>query len=135
GAGTTSFSYDALKRVTQKTRSDGVTRNFAYDALDALTLYTDADGAARRYTRDANGAVIGVSDALGGIASFTRSGNDLITGMIDTSGQSIRLGYDKLQRLASIQLQDASTLAFGYDAAGNRASFTDGEGNVWRREF
>jgi RHS repeat-associated protein len=135
GAGTASFTYDSVKRITQKTRTNGVTRNFAYDALNGLTLYTDADGAASHFTRDANGFALSTTDALGGTNSTTRTGNDLVTGITDAAGHSVQIGYDKLQRMATLGLQDGSALAFGHDAAGNVASFTDGEGKVWHRGY
>lgn len=107
----TTYTYDRRGRIETKRNAKGQTVRYTYDALDRLTRKTMPEDDVR-YTWD-------------------RIGNLLTATDIDSS---IGFEYDAANRLVKastgITVGFASTVAYAYDAAGNRVSMTDPTGGV-----
>ena len=63
--GLTTYSYDALNRLTSMTNNKGQTTTFSYDALGRRTSMTHANGVVTNYTYDAASQLLSLSHQLG----------------------------------------------------------------------
>ncbi len=110
---------DPLGNVTQRT----------YDANGLLTKVTDAAGRTRAFAYDERGNRISDTDQLGFTTRFayTSDFNKLAT-LVDAKGNMTRYGYEPDNDLASITYADNSSERWGYDALGNRLSWTNRRG-------
>ncbi len=107
---TTRYQYDARLLKTQETASNGAVTQYVYDPLGRLAMQTDALG---------NGT-------LWGYDQF-----DEVTQMVypDSTPQVPRVAtyaYDGFGKLQSQGGTGQYPVTYGYDAAGNRVSLTDG---------
>ena len=77
--GLTTYSYDALNRLTSMTNNKGQTTTFSYDALGRKTSMTHANGVVTNYTYDVASQLLSLSHQLGAstIDSFTYSYNKM----------------------------------------------------------
>jgi YD repeat-containing protein len=118
GAGSQSFSYDALHRVTGSSLSGGPTQSYAYDANSNRTSWDDGSttttydynatdeltaqhttGSDRYYTYDTYGNLTSSAVVLGGTTAYT---------------------YDEANHLASITPPAGSASSFSVDALGRQ---------------
>jgi len=123
--GTTSYTYDALNRLSSLTNPDGKIVTFGYDALGRRTRLTYPNGTETTYAYDAASQLTQVlhrkiadSTAL----AFNNYGYDLAgnrTSMQDLTGNH-GYGYDDLHRLTSASHPSLPNETFAYDAVGNR---------------
>jgi RHS repeat-associated protein len=107
GLGSTTYTYDAISRITSITDGKGQKRSVFYDALDRPTKYEfrNAAGALVRthtYSYDANGNVLS---------------------RVDGSG-TYNYAYDKLNRLIEESRPGHPTTLYAYDGASNLTSLT-----------
>ena len=98
GLQSTSYTLDALRRITAIHNPDSATATLNYNALGAITQVTDFKGVATQYTRDAQGNATGErSPDIGSRQnSFDAGGN--LTATTDALGQTIRITRDTLSR-------------------------------------
>ena len=143
------FTYNAAGQRTQSVDQDGFTVNYAYDGLDRLSELTDGSGnSIAQYTYNnldqlaekqiGNGTVTTYAyDPAGNLlsevnyanvnqttvnSSYTYTYNDLNeeTSVTDAAGNVTTYGYDATGQLTSVTLPGGSTIAYLYNAAGDR---------------
>ena len=111
---TTTYSYNVRDQLTQISQA-GQIRSFAYDPHGRLQTRTTPEQGATSYTYFANDMVQTITDARGATTTFNYNNRDLVTG----------ISYGVPSGVAA-----TPNVTFGYDAAGNRTSMTDGLGSV-----
>ena len=144
----TTYTYDALDRLTSKTYSDGSTPTvtYSYDqggaaalALGRRTQMTDGSGS-ETYTYDTDGRITKLTKVVG-TASYAISYQYNVAGEITQitypSGRAIQQNYDPVGELCEVapptgaQCGSSSTPyanAYAYNAAGQLTSFSYGNG-------
>jgi len=153
------YEYDALNNLTALIYPDGSVVRYGYDVDGRLVSVADASGATT-YTYNAAGQLAGRSlpngvttnytyddaNRLTGIIHVDRAGKTLLayeysldpasnrTQVIETTGEGERLvtryTYDSLHRLTGVTYPDGRTVAYTYDAFGNRLTMTTPEGKT-----
>ena len=111
---TTTYSLNARDQLTTINQA-GLTRTFAYDGHGRLQSRTTPEQGTTTYTYFGNDEVQTVTDARGATTTFAYNNRDLVT--------SITFGVPG-------GVAATPNVTFGYDAAGNRTSMTDGLGSV-----
>ncbi len=116
--GARKFTYDAWARPLTATDGRGNTTTYSYDAVGRLTGTSFSDGSpAVAYTYNANGQVLTRVDGSG----TTTYGYDLmgrLTSRVNTAGGgTISYGYDKASNLASTT-DTRGTTTYTYDDSG-----------------
>jgi RHS repeat-associated protein len=125
--GLTTYSYDALNRLTSMTNNKGQTTTFSYDALGRRTTMTHANGVVTNYTYDAASQLLSIAHQLGATTlnsfsySYDKAGNR--NSKADNNGTA-NYTYDALNRLIQVinPLPSNPLESFNYDAVGNRIS-------------
>ena len=107
GGRTTSFSYDALKRLVQTTNPEGGTTEFDYDAAGNLINLIDPNNNSTTFAYDFNNRMV----------SKTYPG-----------GQSVTFGYDDGGWLIARTNARGSTITYTYDANHNLTAKTYSDG-------
>lgn len=125
GGNTRSFTYDAGGRILDATWADGTNLAFAYDAEGNLTGYTNRRGDGVSYTYDARGRLLSESDSSAGPTSYGYDAQGRLASATNDQGTTTLL-YDSADRITEIHYPTGKALFYTYDAAGNRASISDG---------
>jgi len=130
-------TYDALNRLTQQiqTLPNGysATIGYAYDAAGNRTSMTTPWGSFS-YQYDANNRLTKITNPQNKIFTFSYDAAGRRTQMMQPNGITTVYSYDNANRITSIvatRNSDSavvSSVAYTYDAAGNRTSMTDWEG-------
>ena len=116
GNPSTAYSYNADKQLTQVTRPDGQTVSLAYDNAGRLSTQT-TPGGAYSYAYNSVGKLSGVTAPDGGALAYSYSGSLLSqTSWSGAIAGSVSRTYDNDFRLASISLNGADPISYGYDA-------------------
>ena len=111
---TTTYSYNVRNQLTQINQA-GQLRSFAYDGHGRLQTRTTPEQGVTSYSYFGNDAVQTITDARGATTTFGYNSRDLVT--------SINFGVPA-------GVAATPNVSFGYDAAGNRTTMTDGLGSV-----
>jgi len=115
----TSYTYDgASTRIASVTQTDGTQLHFTYVRVGAdykIQTVTDALGATTRFDYDIAGGGTTVTDPLGARSVYH----------YDAEGQLVQVR----QGVTDANAAGLSQVSYAYDAAGNLALLTDGEGN------
>jgi len=128
----TSFTYDALGRVTQTTFPSTLTESYTYDAVSNLTSKTDRKGQAISYSYDELDRLTSKGYPDSTSVAYTYDAASRLTNVSDPTG-TYQFSFDNMGRLTgtttdySFLTSRSFTNAYAYDAASNRASFTDPE--------
>ena len=136
--GLTTYSYDALNRLTSMTNNKGQTTTFSYDALGRRTSMTHANGVVTNYTYDAASQLLSLSHQLGAttIDSFGYSYDNVGNrkSKADNNGTA-NYTYDTLNRLVqAINPLPANPLEnYAYDAVGNRTNSNQNGASVFNQ--
>jgi len=137
---TTTYTYDALDRVTQIAYADGARVSYGYDA-DNLTSLTDNTGTTGfgydRLNRPVSktlpgGGPLGYAyDGVGNLTSFTDGGGtvtyaynavNLLQTLTEPGGPQTTFTYDKMYRRTGTAYPNGVTMAQTYDGAGRLTS-------------
>ncbi len=128
-AHTLSYTHDALGRITRITDHLGGHVDYVYDAAGRQTQSIDALGQASLTTFDAAGRVLTSVNPLGHTTTSSYDAAGRLTGIALPTGQSIALTYDNADQLTALNATNpALSIAFLYDAAGQRTQMTDASG-------
>ena len=123
--GLTTYTYDALNRLTSITNPSGQTTTFIYDTLSRRTSMTHDNGVVTTYTYDVASQLLSLVHQLGAttINSFTYTYDDVgnRTSKMDNNGTA-DYTYDALNRLVEAMnpLPSNPLESFTYDDVGNR---------------
>jgi RHS repeat-associated protein len=118
----TAFAYDTHNRVQTVTYPGGASESFTYDTAGRLATKTDRKGIVTTYSYDDLGRLTGktYSDGTTPPVSYTYD----TAGRLQTAANgtdTLTWAYDLAGQLTSEQsARNASTVAYTYDAAGNR---------------
>ena len=136
--GLTTYSYDALNRLTSMTNNKGQTTTFSYDALGRRTSMTHANGVVTNYTYDAASQLLSLSHQLGATTidsfSYTYDNVGNRKSKADNNGTA-NYTYDALNRLVqAINPLPANPLEnYAYDAVGNRTNSNQNGASVFNQ--
>lgn len=126
GMGTTTWSYDALNRVTAVTDPFGDTVSYAYDAVGNRTTLTYPDTKSVAYVYDPANRLIQVTDWSAAATDYTYDAADRMTGVALPNGVDSTYSYNAAGWLTSIDhsvgLESLSSFQYTYDPVGNRVS-------------
>jgi RHS repeat-associated protein len=145
------YTYDALNRVTSETNALGIVTSYAYDAVGNRTTVIDGNGSTINYsydelnqltavdypgdsadvsfTYDASGQRTQMQDA-NGITDWTYDGLGRATSITDVFDQTVSYGYDALGNRTSLSYPDGKTVSYAYDAGNRLTSVTDWQSQV-----
>ncbi len=144
----TTYAYDDFRRMQSQTSPVGGTTTYSYDAAGNLSSSTDANTATTTRTYDAANWILSASSVRSGFTTenvnwgyddsvSTHYGKGRLASMTDPSGSTIytyeRRGLVK-HEAKTIDL-NTYTLAYGYDANGNRSSITYPSGRIVNYTF
>jgi RHS repeat-associated protein len=134
GVVTVDYTYDALDRITGVTAA-AKTISYTYDAAGRRATMTDPDGNVTSYSYDSAGRLLSVSDPFAGVVGYLYGVTGKLSQLDRSNGVYSTYGYDAVDRLQSVThhapggaVLDGYT--YTYDAAGNRTSVTDNNGDV-----
>jgi len=116
---TTIYSYNALDQVTQINKA-GQIRTLEYDGHGRLWRLTTPEQGTTTYSYYGDDTLNTTTDARGAKTIYSYNPRHLLSG----------LTYDLSNVIAGQNVQPTSNATFGYDAAGNRTSMTDGLGSM-----
>jgi len=126
----TSWTYDALGRVSQTTAPDGGVVRHGYSGLvqtDTLPTGPFASPATEVFTttRNARGQTVSVVDAIGNRTSYSYFPFGSLASVTDQAGNSVAYSYDPLGRLNGVIDPDAGPRFASYFSTGELASVTE----------
>ncbi|MFL6230732.1 MAG: DUF6765 family protein [Pyrinomonadaceae bacterium] len=116
------YSYDAAGRLTGATRA-GASLSLAYDAVGNLSRRTDYSGATTAYSYDERDRLVRISYPDATAATYEYDALSRLSAATNRQG-TVRFAYDSLSRVASTTDVSGQTLAYTYDASGNRTSLS-----------
>lgn len=113
------FSYDALGRKLSQTRA-GTTMSYEYDEVGNLKKRTDHNAQVTDYTYDALNRLTQIDYA--GSSNYGTYRYDELSRLTSARNQNgtVTIGYTNRGRVNSTTDVHGNTVAYGYDAAGNR---------------
>jgi len=125
--GLTTYTYDALNRLTSLTNNKGQVTSFSYDALGRRTSMTHANGVVTSYQYDAASQLTRLAHQLGAatINNFDYAYDRVGNRTSKTSSQGVHdYTYDTLNRLTQAvnPLPTNPLESFTYDPVGNRTN-------------
>ncbi len=125
--GLTTYTYDALNRLTSITNNKGQVTSFTYDALGRRTSTTHANGVVTSYTYDAASQLLTLGHQLGAttINSFDYTYDKVGNRKTKTSRDGLHdYTYDVLNRVTQAvnPLPTNPLETFNYDPVGNRTN-------------
>lgn len=126
------YAYDGAGRLARVIDRAGGTWRYAYDGVSQhLTSITDPDGRPRvTNTYDAQGRVVQQRDGLGALTIMSYASGQ--TTLTDPRGHTTTYTFDSRMRVLSQSDPVGTatyTIAYAYDASGNRTSVTDRNSN------
>lgn len=127
----TQYAYDAVGNLCQRTDTEGQVTGYGYDAAnqpaEIITAAANSDPSSCAFSAtDSSQVWTYTYDAAGNrIEDVTPIGN----ATEDPDDGTITYAHDELDRLTGISYSDETpSVAFAYDANGNRVAMTDGAG-------
>ena len=136
---TSTFTFDKLNRLTNETDPLGKSLTYAYDDAGRLASTKDRQGRQRAFGFDAanqktSEAWYAAGGALVQTQMFGYDDAGYLVSANDPDG-NYTIGRDALNRASAVATPGGVTLAFGFDAAGNRTSVSDSTGGVQTSTF
>lgn len=125
------FAYDALGRRSALIDANGGMTTFAYDAAGRFVAQTDPNNHTTTFAYDNAGRRTSQTDALNRTQTWSYDALGRLTMRALPTGQAITFAYDTANRLTTATTTNpATTIAFTYDAAGQRTTMTDATGTT-----
>jgi RHS repeat-associated protein len=126
---TTTYAYDNGNELASVTAPDTTTTTYTYDADGNLATRTDANNHTTTYGYDAAKQLTSVLMPLSRSWSYGYDANGNKTTVTAPGGDVTTNSYDTNDRLSNVSYSDGThSVAYSYDADGNRASMTDAAG-------
>lgn len=158
-AATNKFTYDSRGNALTATDARGNTTSYTYDALDRLTAVTNAApfGYATRYCYNANGKIArierqtgdashpwqttafgydildrlkAVTNDLGQVTQYTYDANGNRTQVTDANGNSTTFAFDERNLLWKVTDAMTNVVRYSYNPNGGLAQLADARSNV-----
>lgn len=136
---TTTGTFDAAGDQLTSKDPTGRTTTYGYDVVGRQVSSTDPAGVTTRDTYDLLGRPVATAQLTGSPPAEQRrwerdyDPDDNLTKVTTPEGRTTSLGYDAMNRLVHADEQAAAKTirtTFGYDGAGNRTRFVDGNGHA-----
>ncbi|MFN8105308.1 MAG: Ig-like domain-containing protein [Acidimicrobiia bacterium] len=127
--GTTTFRYDTLGNLVERTGPTGQTSRIDRDGAGRVVRLRDAAGAVTTYERDDSGRVTEIVDAGGRHRNYTYGTFGNLITVTDATGAESRYEYDAADQLVRAIDRNGVIATFRYDAAGRavKTSLSTGE--------
>jgi RHS repeat-associated protein len=131
----TSFAYDELNRLEEKTEPQGSARTrYGYDVLGRLASVTDPRNLVTSYTNNWLDHPDKITSPDTGVTVKTYDAAGNVKTSKDARGQTTTYEYDALNRQVKATHADGSVIIFGYDQGangkGHRTSMSDPTGTT-----
>ncbi len=128
-AGTTTFVYDELDRLTSVNDPYGKSVQYGYDLRNNLTTITYPGGKTVTYGYDSLNRLVTVEDWVNGTTTYTYDASGNLTSITRPNNTEAIYDYDTASRLVAITERkvggpDIATYTFGLDGVGNIESVT-----------
>lgn len=123
------YSYDALNRVTSATDPALATTTFDYDENGNVIESTDRAGSAMSYQYDGLSRLVSATDEQSNVTQFAYDFYGNLASVTDPLNQTSRYTYDARNRQTSMIDPDDGETRFLYDAADNLTMLIDPVGN------
>ena len=117
------YAYSAAGLVVTVTEDLGVS-TFTYDKLDRLIERTDAQGNTVRFSYTPAGRVASVTYPGNRQLVYTYDGAGRVQRLTDWTGKVTTFQYDGADRLARVDLPNGTATVYAYDPVGRLASLT-----------
>jgi len=115
---TTTYTTDAVGRVTAMEDPLGRTTRRAFDALDRIIEMTDAGGGVSRLGRDDNGRLLSQSDPKGVTTRYAYNALGRPLSRTDPLGHSETYTWNSAGQIATLTDRKGQVTTYTYDAAG-----------------
>src|ERR1019366_3002204 len=129
--GATTYSYDALNRLTSVTDCYAKTVSYGYDKNGNRTSITYPGNKTVRYAYDASNRLKTVADWLNNTTAYNYDADGNLTGSVNPNGTAAVYQYDPANRLISLTNTVNSTVISSYqytlDAVGNHSQVSQTE--------
>jgi RHS repeat-associated protein len=131
-AGTFQYRYDGEGRLVAQTGPDAQITRFHYNRAGDLLRKEFPDGTVNEFTYDTAGNLVRINDMAGVVDIRYDARGNVIERRHTVLGSTYVTGYayDSLGRIRRITYPDGFTVNHEYDAGGNLARLTDGQGRV-----
>jgi len=116
---TTTYTYNVRDQISLSSQA-GQSRSFAYDGYGRLQSRTTPEQGTTTYSYNSDDTANIVTDARGAKSIFSYNPRHLVSSV----------SYDLSGVISGQNVAATPSVYFGYDAAGNRTSMTDGLGSV-----
>jgi RHS repeat-associated protein len=130
--GTSTWTYDALNRVTSATDYNNKTVSYGYDEVGNLTTLTYPGSKVVTYTYDDARRLKTVTDWDNRVTTYTYDASGRIGSFVLPNGVTTTYGYDDASRTTSVNhangLTTIASLGYTFDNLGNRLTKTDAAG-------
>jgi RHS repeat-associated protein len=126
----TSFTYDAMSRLTGITYPDGTTASFAYDSRGRRISATDQNGKTTNYAYDGADRLISVTDPAGNLTQYNYDTEDNLIGITDANNHTTSFTYDTMGRVIQTTFPSTLSETYTYDQLYNLTSKTDRKGQT-----
>ena len=132
--GTTTYTYDAMNRLTKVIDPLGNFTGYSYDKQGNRIATTDANNNSATFKYNYQGEITEARDAMNNKTTLNygatacpgcSSGVDKLTSLSDAKNQTTSYDYDLVSRLTKETDPLGKTTSYSYDAAGNLQSRTD----------
>ena len=126
----TSFTYDAMSRLTGITYPDGSTASFTYDIRGRRITATDQNGKTTTYTYDDADRLTAVTDPANHTTQYNYDTEDNLLSITDANGHTTQFAYNARGWVTQTTFPSSLTESYNYDLVGNLLSKTDRKGNT-----
>jgi RHS repeat-associated protein len=128
---TTSYTYTPDGLLKKTTAADNGITTYRYDNADRRAGYTDPDGHPVSYSYDPSG-LLSTATVLGATTSYDYTAAGKLYTVTQPDGNTQAYRYDADGNTTGIDYSDPATpdVSYTYDAAGQRATMTDGTGTT-----
>jgi RHS repeat-associated protein len=131
----TSYEYDKIGRMTQKTNPDSTYLRYSYNDSSNEISVTNENGQTTTYKYDSLGRLSDVTFPDGKTASYQYNAVSKITAVVDRAGRRTSYSYDDLDRITDINYPDGSRVEYEYDDSRNVTTVSDSLGNTNKYKY
>jgi RHS repeat-associated protein len=126
----TTFTYDALDRLTQTQNARGDLATAVYDAVGNVTASVDQLGRRTTFSYDVLDRLTQTQHADGGLATLIYDAGSNVTATVNPLGYRSSYTYDGDHQVLTAKDATKAVTSFAYDLAGNVTSVTNPRGYI-----